>query len=295
VRVSLSTEALARTSGRRPWVVVAAWLVLIAGAVAISGAWLQDALTTEFKFTNQPESEQGFAIMEERFRDLRKANEVVIVRSEDIVVDDGRFMELVNDVYGEIMGLGSDVVESGFNFYQIGDPSMVSDDGHSTIMSFVMAGSLSEATDNVDLLVKIVREADEREGFRVLVVGDASVANETNEIAESDLAKGEAFAIPVAMVILVLVLEVLLAAILPVILAVVSIVLALGLTALLGQAMELSFFVVNMITMMGLAVGIDYSLFIVGRYREERALGREKIDAIGIAGATASRAVFSAA
>mgnify|MGYP001210174086 CR=1 FL=1 len=145
--MNLSTEALARTSGRRPWIVVAVWLVLIAGAVAFSGAWLQDALTTEFKFTNQPESEQGFALMEERFRDLRKANEVVIVRSEDIVVDDGRFVAVVNG--GEIMGLGSDVVESGFNFYQIADPSMVSDDGHSTIMSFVMDGSLAEATETV--------------------------------------------------------------------------------------------------------------------------------------------------
>ena len=272
--VNLSTEALAKASGRRPWIVLAAWLVVLAVAVVLIGAWLDDALTTEFKFTNVPESEQGFAVMEERFRDLRKANEVVIVRSEAIAVGDQSFEAIVNDVYGRIMALGDGVVEAGFNFYQTGDPSMVSGDGHSTIMSFVMAGSLGDATDNVVPLVDIVREADGRDGFRVLVVGDASVANETNAIAESDLAKGEAFAVPVALVILVLVLGVLLAEILPVILAVVSILLALGLTALLGQAMEVSFFVVNMVTMMGLAVGIDYSLFIVARYREERALGR---------------------
>ena len=272
--VNLSTEALARASGRRPWIVLAAWLVVLAVAVVLIGAWLDDALTTEFKFTNVPESEQGFAVMEERFRDLRKANEVVIVRSEAIAVGDQSFEAIVNDVYGRIMALGDGVVEAGFNFYQTGDPSMVSGDGHSTIMSFVMAGSLGDATDNVVPLVDIVREADGRDGFRVLVVGDASVANETNAIAESDLAKGEAFAVPVALVILVLVLGMLLAEILPVILAVVSILLALGLTALLGQAMEVSFFVVNMVTMMGLAVGIDYSLFIVARYREERALGR---------------------
>jgi hypothetical protein len=52
---------------------------VLAVAVVLIGAWLDDALTTEFKFTNVPESEQGFAVMEERFRDLRKANEVVIV------------------------------------------------------------------------------------------------------------------------------------------------------------------------------------------------------------------------
>ena len=292
MRLNLSTAALARASGRRPLVVVAVWLVVIAGAVALSGAWLQDALTTEFKFTNNPESEQGYAVMKERFRDLRKANEVVIVRSEELRIEEVAFEAVVSGVYEQIMALGPGVIEAGFNFYQVNNPAMVSADGHSTTISFVMAGSLTEATENVGSLVEIVRKADGRGGFRVLVVGDASVANETNEIAESDLVKGETFAIPVALVILVLVLGVLLAAILPVILAAVSIVLALGLTALLGQAMEVSFFVVNMITMMGLAVGIDYSLFIVARYREERALGREKIDAIGIAGATASRAVF---
>jgi len=67
---------------------------------------------------------------------------------------------------------------------------------------------------------------------------------------------------------------------------------ALGATALIGQAFDLSIFVTNMITAMGLALGIDYSLFIVSRYREERRRGLEKIDAIAAAGATASRAVF---
>jgi putative drug exporter of the RND superfamily len=65
-----------------------------------------------------------------------------------------------------------------------------------------------------------------------------------------------------------------------------------GITALVGTAFSFSFFVQNMITMIGLAVGIDYSLFVVARYREERLHGREKLEAIGHAGATANRAVF---
>jgi RND superfamily putative drug exporter len=65
-----------------------------------------------------------------------------------------------------------------------------------------------------------------------------------------------------------------------------------GLVALVGQAFDFSFFVTNMISMMGLAVGIDYSLFIISRYREERHRGLEKMDAISAAGSTASRAVF---
>jgi uncharacterized membrane protein YdfJ with MMPL/SSD domain len=82
------------------------------------------------------------------------------------------------------------------------------------------------------------------------------------------------------------------AAVVPIVLAVTSIVVALGLVSLLGLAFDLSFLVTNMVTMIGLAVGIDYSLFIVSRYREERAHGRDKLAAIAAAGATANRAVF---
>ena len=67
---------------------------------------------------------------------------------------------------------------------------------------------------------------------------------------------------------------------------------AVALTALVGQVFEVSFFVVNMITAMGLALGIDYALFILSRYREERGRGLEKVDAIVASGATASRAVL---
>jgi MMPL family len=69
-------------------------------------------------------------------------------------------------------------------------------------------------------------------------------------------------------------------------------VVALGLVSLLGLAFDLSFLVTNMITMIGLAVGIDYSLFTVSRYREERAHGHDKLAAIGAAGGTANRAAL---
>ena len=71
-----------------------------------------------------------------------------------------------------------------------------------------------------------------------------------------------------------------------------SVVIALGMAAIAGQFVDLSTFITNMVTMIGLAMGIDYSLFIISRYREERTNGREKVDAIGRTGATAGRAVL---
>ena len=78
----------------------------------------------------------------------------------------------------------------------------------------------------------------------------------------------------------------------PIVMGIFSIVVTLGIVGIFGLLWDFSFFTPNLISMMGLAVGIDYSLFIVSRYREERQRGREKLDAIGASGATANRAVF---
>ena len=82
------------------------------------------------------------------------------------------------------------------------------------------------------------------------------------------------------------------AASLPIFLSLIAITLAVALTAILGHLFSVSTFAVNMITLIGLAVGIDYSLFIVSRFREELARGRSTIDAVAVAGGTAARAVF---
>jgi putative drug exporter of the RND superfamily len=82
------------------------------------------------------------------------------------------------------------------------------------------------------------------------------------------------------------------AGLVPLLMAIVAIVVALGLSTLLAQYFELSVFLVNMLTGMGLALGIDYSLFVVSRYREERGQGRHELAAIEASGATASRAVL---
>ena len=89
-----------------------------------------------------------------------------------------------------------------------------------------------------------------------------------------------------------LVFGTLVAAIVPLLVAFFSIGVALGLAAILSQGFDLSVFLFQMTTMMGLAIAADYGLFIVSRYREERAAGRSELDAIAGTGATANRAVL---
>ena len=292
MKLNLSTQALARGSGRRPWITIGVWIAFLVLAFGLISTLLADGLTTEFGFTSNPESQRADSLLEERLRGPKKANEIVVVRSNTLTVDDPAFRAQVEGLYDDLNALGSDIIAASTHFYQSGDLSLVSEDKQITILPITMAGTFVDATKNIKQVLDIAHEADGRDGFVVLVTGEAAVGFETNEASVSDLLKGEAIGIPVALIILVLLFGALLAAFTPIVVALFSIILALGVTALVGQAFELSFFVTNMIFMIGLAVGTDYSLFIVSRYREERGKGLEKIDAITRAGATATRAVF---
>ncbi len=125
------------------------------------------------------------------------------------------------------------------------------------------------------------------------MTGDGTLDHDFNDLSQHDLKSGELqFGLPAAFVILILVFGAVVAGLIPLVMAMVAIMVALGLCAILAEVFSLSVFFVNMLTGMGLALGIDYSLFIVSRYREERAGGRAEPDSIAAAGATASRAVL---
>ena len=185
------------------------------------------------------------------------------------------------------------MVRVGPSYYETHDPTLVSSDRHSTLIPLSMPGSeVNEAHTKIAPVIALADRADGQGGFRVLVTGDATLSRDFTKLSESDLQTGEAIGIPIALVILLAVFGTVVAALVPLVLAIFAIVVALALAALIGQISPLSFFVVNMLTFMGLAVGIDYSLFIVSRYREERRHGREQLEAIAVAGSTASRAVL---
>ena len=118
------------------------------------------------------------------------------------------------------------------------------------------------------------RAANGAAGFEALIVGEESIDEDFSRAADEDLARGELFGLALALLVLIVVFRGLCGAFVPIAVAVASIVVALAIVAGIGQAFVLNFVVVNVLVMMGLAVGIDYSLFVVSRFREERAAGR---------------------
>ena len=287
------TEFLARVSSRRPLLTIALWLLVALVGGALSGSLLDSATTTELRLGGGAESQRAANMLEDRLRGPEQITETVIIQSDTLTVEDPAFRERVESLYEEIIALGSDAVTAGQHYYHLNNEGLVSQDRMTTIVPFAMAGDLEQAEGNVAQILKIVEEADaSSDVFRVLMVGRASISHDNNELARHDLEQGERVGIPVALLILLVLFGTVVAALLPIGLAVICIIAALGLAALIGQAFELVFFVTLMITMIGLAVGIDYSLLIISRFRDEMGRGLDKYEATARAGATAGRTVL---
>jgi uncharacterized membrane protein YdfJ with MMPL/SSD domain len=289
--VRLSTESLARASARRPWAVIGYWGAAFLVAIVVIVALLGGALTSEGEMTNDPESYRGDDLVAERLPpepgEENYGDEIVLVRSRTLTVDSPAFRRKVEDVAGAVEATGA--TQRVRTFYSDGDRSLVSPNRRAAIV-FIEMGPDPEG--NIPDVVEVAEAAD-REPFDVTITGEWTADRDILQLSEDDLRKGEFFfGIPAALIILLLVFGAVVAGLVPLLLAIVSIVVALALTALVGQAFDLSVFVVNMLSGMGLALGIDYSLFVLSRYREERAVGFEKLDAIAVSGATSSRAVL---
>jgi RND superfamily putative drug exporter len=286
----LSTGRVARACAQRPWTTLGVWAVVLVLAAGASAAALGDVLTNEGEITSRPESERGYELIGRHFprgEDDEYVNELLLVRSPTLRVGDPAFEEKVRAVLREVQGSG--VVHNARSYVETNDAALTSPSRHGAVIPIGVSGDCEAGAGR---LLEIVEAAD-RPPFVVTITGECTADRDVNEILAHDLKAGELyFGIPAALVILVLVFGALVAAVVPLVMAIVAIVVALGLSALVGQAFDLSVYLVNMLTVMGLAIATDYALFVVSRFREERAAGRQKVDAIAGAGGTASRAVL---
>ena len=287
--MKLSTEAIAGASARRPGRTLAIWLVILVVAGGLSATMLGEVLTTDAQFTNTPEAVAAQDMIEDELRGPEGRTEIFILQPESGTADDPEVQEAVAGFQKAAMELGP--VQGAVSFYDTDDPSLVSEDGSILLVPVTFAEEESTLVEYEDELEGLVEEAEQL-GLEAQTFGPISLNRDFTTISEEDLRKGEGFGIIVALIVLIFVFGALVAGLLPIAMAIGSITVALGITALVGQVWEFSFFVTNMISMMGLAVGIDYSLFVVSRFREERRRGRDKIDAIVASGATSNRAVF---
>ncbi|HEX2287118.1 MAG TPA: MMPL family transporter, partial [Gaiellaceae bacterium] len=274
------TRRLATASARHPWRTVGAWIAAVVVSFGLIAFFLGDALTGEAEQLNNPESDQAYELIGERLPPTPSDDfsDVVLVRSNDLTADDLRFQAKVENVVDRLRETPGVV-------------NVVNEHVARNRRAVVIALGLED--EGVAEDVEQVLETADDETFNLYVTGEWTVENDFAVLSQEDLETGELqFGLPAALIILLLVFGAVVAGLVPLALALVAIITALGLTALVGIPFDLSIFTVNMLTGMGLALGIDYSLFVVSRFREERSGGRDKLDAIGATGGTASRAVL---
>ncbi len=288
------TERLARRSSRRPRLTLAVWLALAVVSGLAYAVW-GDLLVTTDDFLTRPESKQVERLVAQRLPGNAADTEVVVVSAPEAEAGGAtkalrrRVAELVADIEaidgGHVAGVRSAAGGEGAK-------ALLSEDGRSALILVTLAGAASHADAHIAPLYELVREADGADGYSVAVTGAATWGLEAQKLAESDLRRGELIGVPMALVILLIVFGAVAAALVPIVLAVVAIAVASALTVAMGAWFDVSVFAMNIVTVMGLAVGIDYSLLIVSRFREERRAGRDIGGAVARAGATASRAVL---
>ena len=255
--------------------------------MGLVGTLLGSGLTSDSSLTNHPESEAAQELIDARIPGQDPVDEVIVVRSE-------RSRRLRSRLRSARACTGRPIRRSGSvtqvsSYLDPGGSILVSADRHATRLPVVVA---DPQEDRIADLIALVQRTDGSGGFAAHITGSHTLDRDFTELSASDLSKGELqFGLPAALIVLLLVVGTLVGVAIPMLMAIISIVVALGITAVVGQAFQLNLFIVNMIVAMGLALGIDYSLFIISRLREERHRGSDTREAIMTVANTATRAV----
>jgi RND superfamily putative drug exporter len=169
----------------------------------------------------------------------------------------------------------------------------ISADGHSALVEFEIPGNKEQAEEKVDASLAATAAAQRHNpGLRVEQFGGASASKAIEAVFSEDLSKAETTSLPVTLLILLVVFGALVAALVPLLIAFSGVAATLGLLALPSQLVPMDSNVSSVVVLVGLAVGVDYSLFYLRREREERRAGRSASAALIAAAATSGRAVL---
>jgi putative drug exporter of the RND superfamily len=273
------TERLARGCAAHPRRTLLLWGVAVVVALGLVATSLH-GLSSQGNVVGNPESTKAKDAIARAFPGVvaSEKQDVIVVASSRYIVRSPQFRAFGKRLAAALRATGE---------VRAARTVAVSPDRHSALVSVQIR------TDSGAGPVEQVVEKANGGSFAVGITGYHSTGYDFGKQSQTDLEKGElAFGLPAALIVLVLVFAAVVAGLVPVLMAILSIIVALGLVAVISLEFSLSVFIVNMLTGMGLALGIDYSLFVVSRYREERNLGFAKEEAIALSGATASRAVL---
>ena len=281
-------ERVAGWSARHRIVVVVGWLLLVAAAFTVG---------QRLGVTNSNAYDPGQAGQAERVLNepgvQQPGHESVLIKARSVAETFANDLEIrqatqsVVTALKQLPGAAADI-RSPFT-----TPGLTS--GNATLVTFSVAGKPSNDDQAVVPALNAVAGAAARyPGLTVAEAGDASLDRATGALVDQDFRQAEVTSVPVSLVLLLLVFGALIAAGIPLLLAGTAVVSAISLLAIPSRLVPISSTTSSIVLLVGMAVGIDYSLFYLRRVREERAAGATTAEALGTAARTSGRAIVAA-
>ncbi|HEX5542402.1 MAG TPA: MMPL family transporter [Micromonospora sp.] len=274
------TVRIARWSAEHPWRAVAFWLIFVAVAVA-TGSVMQVNEMNDLDQRIGEFSQAERIVASGRFEE--PAVENILITARNGALDTTAAQSAAADAATRLAVLPE--------VASVGAP-IPARDGSALLVPIIMGGERNTAEQRVQSLLDATEAVQvDHPGLRVEQVGGASLSRALNDVLGEDFERAELLSLPVTLAILIVAFGALIAAGIPVLLALSSVAAAIGLSTLVSHLVPAASVTNSVVLLIGMAVGVDYSLFYLRREREERAKGRSALDAVEIAAETSGRAV----
>lgn len=277
-------EALGRFSYRFRWLVIGLWILLFGVSVAAT-PFLGHVLTGSFANPDSP-SQQADRLIQEKFQQ-GPTTLLIVFKSDTLEATSPEFQALEKKALEGLTAGQIPYLLSIQTYAETGSPQLISQDGKSSVAVLNFDAPMID----VQREVEAIREALKETGLTAYVTGEPAINADLTSYSFRDLRRVEIYGLPVALVALIFVFGSLVSAALPVITGGLAVTVTLGAMYLLARATSMSIFAMNTASLLGLAVAIDYALFIVWRFREELHHGASVEEAVVVTTARAGRSV----
>jgi uncharacterized membrane protein YdfJ with MMPL/SSD domain len=277
---------MARWSAHHRKLAIFGWLAVVVALFAVSFVSPMKAIV--FETSGPGESGRADAIIYNDFK--QPAGESVLIQHETLTATSPQFKAVVASVIAGVSGL--DAVAKVESPLDADNTGQVSSDKHSVLVPMEIRGPSGDAADKVDPIVARVNELQQAHPEFVIGSFGESTGKAVQAAFFDDLKKAGLYSIPLTLIILLVAFGALVAAGIPLLLGLTAALATLGLVALISHLLPMSDAVGALILLIGLAVGVDYTMFYLKREREERAAGRTEEAALEAAAATSGRSVL---
>ncbi len=280
---------MGRWSARHRKTAIFGWVAFVVAAFVVGG--MVGMKTIDDADRNVGEARTADHIIRDAGFSLEEQSEYVLVQSDTATVTDRAFRAVVADAVQAIRGFPQ--VEKLRSPLAPGNEGQVSADGHSALITFSPEGTYDEAVEYIDSVTAATAAVQKAHpDYLVVEAGSTSTGKALDELFSGQLARAGMLSIPITLAVLLVVFGSLVGAMIPLLLALSSVFATIGLVALPSQFVPMDESIAEVILLIGLAVGVDYSLFYIRRERDERRAGRSESAALEAAAATSGRAVL---